>query len=211
MGNLACLGVSRQPLAREIKTLETGFMQLGISEKGGVLASIKVRPIFIEDINAKQFKDESLNELRNKTEAENVALDAGGVLSFRGRICIPRVDDLIQKALIGPHSLRNFIHPGVTKMYRDFIGGLVKYEPQRPAGLLQKMPIPEWKWEMIDMDFVVGLSKTMGKFDFIWVVVDRLTKSSHFILVRVDYNVQQLARIYVKEIVRLHGVPLFII
>ena len=64
----------------------------------------------------------------------------------------------------------------------------VKYEHQRPAGLLQRMSIPEWKWERIAMDFVVGLPKTLGKFDSIWVVVDRLTKSTHFIPVRIDYN-----------------------
>ncbi|WMV49431.1 hypothetical protein MTR67_042816 [Solanum verrucosum] len=72
------------------------------------------------------------------------------------------------------------------------------------------MSISEWKWERIAMDFVVGLPKTLGKFDFIWVVVDRLTKSAHFISIRIDYNVEQLAK-YVKEIVRLHGVPLSII
>ncbi|WMV08134.1 hypothetical protein MTR67_001519 [Solanum verrucosum] len=61
------------------------------------------------------------------------------------------------------------------------------------------------------MDFMVGLPKTLGKFDSIWVVVDRLTKSAYFILVRIDYNAEQLAMVYVKEIVRFHGVPLSII
>ena len=61
------------------------------------------------------------------------------------------------------------------------------------------------------MDFVVGLPKTMGKYDSIWVIVDRLTKSAHFILVKVTYNAEKLAKIYVSEIVRLHGVPLSII
>ncbi|KAH0729667.1 hypothetical protein KY289_000855 [Solanum tuberosum] len=61
------------------------------------------------------------------------------------------------------------------------------------------------------MDFVVGLPKTWGKFDSIWVMVDRLTKSAHFIPVRIDYNAEQLAKVYVKEIVRLHGLPLSII
>ena len=60
---------------------------------------------------------------------------------------------------------------------------------------------------MIAMDFVVGLPKTLGKFDSIWVVVDRLTKSAHFIPIRIDYNAEQLAKVYVKEIVKLHGVP----
>ena len=86
----------------------------------------------------------------------------------------------------------------------------MKYEHQRPAWLLQSMPIPKWKWEIISMDFVVGLPKALGKFYSIWVVVERFTKSAHFATVRVDYNVEHLARIYVKEIVRLHGVPLCI-
>ena len=61
------------------------------------------------------------------------------------------------------------------------------------------------------MDFVIGLPKTLEKFDSIWVVVDRLTKSAHFIPVKIDYNVEQLAKVYVKESVRLHVVPLCII
>ena len=73
------------------------------------------------------------------------------------------------------------------------------------------MPIPEWKWERIAMDFVVGLPKTMSKYESIWVIVDRLTKSAHFIPVKVTYNAEKLAEIYISEIVRLHGVPLSII
>ena len=61
------------------------------------------------------------------------------------------------------------------------------------------------------MDFVVGLPKTMGKYDSIWVIVDRLTKYAHFIPVKVTYNAEKLAKIYISEIVRLHGVPLSII
>ena len=67
------------------------------------------------------------------------------------------------------------------------------------------MPIPEWKWERIAMDFVVGLQKTLGKFDSIWVIVDRLTKSAHFIPVKVTYNVEKLAKLFSSEIVRLRG------
>ncbi|WMV33264.1 hypothetical protein MTR67_026649 [Solanum verrucosum] len=134
MGSLACLGVSKQPLAKEIQTLE-----LGISEKGGVLASVEVRATFIEEIKTKQFEDEHLKELRNKIvsgNAQETTLDAGGVLSFKGSICVPRI----------------------------------------------------------------SLPKTLGKFDSIWLVVDRLTKLAHFIPVRIDYNAQQLAKVYVKEI-----------
>ena len=59
------------------------------------------------------------------------------------------------------------------------------------------MPIPEWKWERIAMDFVVGLPKTMGKYDSIWVIVDRLTKSAHFIPVKVTYNAEKLDKLYI--------------
>ena len=73
------------------------------------------------------------------------------------------------------------------------------------------MPIPEWKWERIAMDFVIGLPKTMGKYNSILVIVDRLTKSAHFIPVKVTYNAEKLAKLYISKIVRLHGVPISII
>ena len=87
----------------------------------------------------------------------------------------------------------------------------VKYEHQRPGGLLQQMIIPEWKWERVTMDFVSGLPRTLKNFDSIWVVVDRLTKSAHFIPVCTTYSAERLARIFIQEIVRLHGVPVTII
>ncbi|WMV29096.1 hypothetical protein MTR67_022481 [Solanum verrucosum] len=109
MGSLASLGVSKRPLAKEIETLESKFMQLGISEKGGALASIEVRTTFIKKIKVKQFEDENLNELRKRTvsgKAQDVMFDAGGVLNFKGRIFVPRVDDLIQKRLTESHGSR---------------------------------------------------------------------------------------------------------
>ena len=64
----------------------------------------------------------------------------------------------------------------------------VKAEHQRPAGLLQPLKLPEWKWEEISMDFVTGLPKTTKQHDAIWVVVDRYTKSAHFLPVRMTYS-----------------------
>ena len=78
-------------------------------------------------------------------------------------------------------------------------------------GILQPVKIPLWKWERVTMDFVNGLPLTPSKKDSVWVIVDRLTKSAHFIPVRTDYSLQKLARLYVAEIVRLHGVPVSII
>uniref|UniRef100_A0A2N9F3Y9 RNA-directed DNA polymerase n=1 Tax=Fagus sylvatica TaxID=28930 RepID=A0A2N9F3Y9_FAGSY len=87
----------------------------------------------------------------------------------------------------------------------------VKVEHQRPSGLLQSLPIPEWKWEHISMDFVSGLPRSPKGHDAIWVIVDRLTKSAHFIPIRMNYSLDQLAQLYIEEIVRLHGIPVSIV
>nr|XP_016512169.1 PREDICTED: uncharacterized protein LOC107829211 [Nicotiana tabacum] len=73
------------------------------------------------------------------------------------------------------------------------------------------MTIPEWKSDRIAMDFVVGLPRTLWKFVVVWVIVDRLTKSAHFVPVATTYTSNRLAKIYIREIVRLHDVPVFII
>ena len=87
----------------------------------------------------------------------------------------------------------------------------VKAEHQVPSGLLQSIKIPEWKWDRITMDFVVGLLVIGRKHDSVWVVVDRLTKSAHFLPVRNDFLLNKLAELYIKEIVRLHEIPVSII
>jgi hypothetical protein len=83
----------------------------------------------------------------------------------------------------------------------------VKVERQRPAGLLQPLKISEWKWKEISMDFIVGLPKTQNGYDSMWVIVDRLSKVSHFILVKTTYKGSKLAELYIARIVCLHGVP----
>ncbi|KAI5344802.1 hypothetical protein L3X38_012679 [Prunus dulcis] len=87
----------------------------------------------------------------------------------------------------------------------------VKAERQKPSGLLQPLPILEWKWEWITMDFVFKLPRTQSKHDGVWVIVDRLTKSAHFLPVRANYSLNKLAKIFIDEIVRLHGVPVSIV
>ena len=84
-------------------------------------------------------------------------------------------------------------------------------EHQRPVGLLQSLPIPEWKWEHVTMDFVMGLPRCTRGFDSIWVVVDLLTKSAHFLHVKSTYTTNKYAKLYVAEIVKLHGVPVSIV
>ncbi|GJS81072.1 putative ribonuclease H-like domain-containing protein [Tanacetum coccineum] len=87
----------------------------------------------------------------------------------------------------------------------------VKAEHQRPSGLLQQPEIPEWKWERITMDFVTGLPRTSSGYDSIWVIVDRLTKSAHFLPMKKTDSMEKLTQQYLKEVVCRHGVPLSII
>nr|GEZ17298.1 putative reverse transcriptase domain-containing protein [Tanacetum cinerariifolium] len=87
----------------------------------------------------------------------------------------------------------------------------VKIEYQKPSGLLVQSEIPQWKWENITMDFVTKLPKTTAGQDTIWVIVDRLTKSAHFLPMREDDTLEKLTRQCLKEVVSRHGVPVLII
>ncbi|GKE15341.1 putative reverse transcriptase domain-containing protein, partial [Tanacetum coccineum] len=87
----------------------------------------------------------------------------------------------------------------------------VKAEYQKPLGLLVQPEIPKWKWERITMDFITKLPKTSSGYDTIWVIVDRLTKSAHFLPIKETDKIERLARLYLKEVVSRHGVPVSII
>ncbi|KAL4336182.1 hypothetical protein GQ457_07G005600 [Hibiscus cannabinus] len=151
-----------------------------------------------------------------------------GVLCFKDRIVVPNDSELRRTILTEAHSSPFAMHPSSTKMYRDLKGeyywaGLkkdvaefvskcmvcqrVKVEHQFPSGLLQPLRIPEWKWERITMDFVTGLPMTPSKKDSVWVIVDRFTKCAHFLPIHTTYTYDKLAELYIREIVRLHGVP----
>ena len=87
----------------------------------------------------------------------------------------------------------------------------VKVEHQHPAGLLQPLPVPEWKWEVISIDFITGLPMTWRQHDSIMVVVDKLTNESCFIPVNSTYKTGAIAKLFMKDIFRLHGFPKAII
>ena len=87
----------------------------------------------------------------------------------------------------------------------------MKVEHQHPAGLLQPLSVPEWKWEVISMDFITGLPMTWRQHDSIMVVVDKLTKATHFIPVKSMHKTDDIAKIFMKEIFKLHGLPKAII
>jgi hypothetical protein len=145
---------------------------------------------------------------------------------------VPKKEALKKKILDEAHTSRYSIHPGSTKMYHDqrqqFWWTRMKCEVARyvsecdtyrkvkadyikPGGLLQPLSIPEWKWDNISMDFIMGIPTTAHKFDLIWVIVDRLSKSAHFIPVNTNYRVQKYVEIYIAHVLCLHGVPKMII
>jgi hypothetical protein len=87
----------------------------------------------------------------------------------------------------------------------------VKANYMKPGGLLQPLSVPNWKWDDISMDFIVGLLLTAHKFDSIWVIMDRLTKSPHFVPINTKYRVKKYAELYIARVLCLHGVPKMII
>ena len=79
----------------------------------------------------------------------------------------------------------------------------VKIEHQKPSGSMQEFTIPTWKWEKVNMDFVMGLPRTRYQHDSVWVIIDRITKSAHFFPIRTFYSTEDYAKLYIKELVRL--------
>ena len=107
---------------------------------------------------------------------------------------------------------RLFWWPGMKKDIAEFVYACLvcqksKIEHQKLSGLMQPLFVPEWKWDNISMDFVGALPKTVKGFDSIWVIVDRLMKSAHFVPIKTGMSVARLAEIYIEQIVRLHGIP----
>ncbi|KAK2409994.1 hypothetical protein QL285_045389 [Trifolium repens] len=218
---------SQQELLKEFRDLHLevefalGNMRLGM---------ITISNGLLEDIANCQ-GDEFLMEKRAlivRGTNRDFKVGPDNILRCNGRVCVPDAMDLRNTILGEAHKSKLSIHPGATKMYQDLRQDFwwpgmkkdvaeyvapcltcqkAKIEHQRPAGMLQSLDIPEWKWDSISMDFITGLPKTRRKHDSIWVIVDRLTKSAHFLPVRTTDTAAKLTDIYIAEIVRLHGIP----
>jgi hypothetical protein len=177
----------------------------------------------LEDVEIREIR-----ETMERGKASDFTEDDQGTIWFKNRICVPDVGDLRKTILREAHVSAYSIHPGSTKMYQDLKRrywwyGMkrdvaahvalcdtchrVKADHQKPAGLLQLLKVPEWKWEEISMDFIVGLPWTPAGYDSIWVIVDRLTKVAHFIPVKTTHSGVRLVELYMSWIVCLHGVP----
>ncbi|XP_048138580.1 uncharacterized protein LOC125315986 [Rhodamnia argentea] len=154
-----------------------------------------------------------------------------GIFKFGGRLCVPNDGELKEKILSEAHRSNYGIHPGSMKMYQNlrqhyWWNGMkvdvarhvakcltcrqVKTQHCKPGGMLQPLEIPEWKWEHVTTNFVMGLPRSQRGDDSIWFIVDRLTKSAHFLAVRKNFAMDRCAELYMRQIVRLYGVPVTI-
>ena len=145
---------------------------------------------------------------------------------------VPQLTELREDILREFHCSRFSVHLGSMKMYQDLrrqyywsgmkrhVGDFVrrcltcqqvKAEHQKPAGLLQPLEVAEWKWEHVMMDFVTHLPRMQQRHDAVWVIMDRLTKSAHFLAVQMTFALERFCRLYIREIVQLHGVPVSIV
>ncbi|GJZ95006.1 putative reverse transcriptase domain-containing protein [Tanacetum coccineum] len=157
---------------------------------------------------------------------------ADGTLCLHGRSWLPCYRDLRSVIMHESHKSKYSIHPGSEKMYQDvkklywwtnMKAGIatyvskcltyarVKAEHQRPSGLLVQLAIPEWKWDNIMMDFITKLPRSSQGFDTIWVIMDRLTKSTYFLPIRETDPLDKLAKLYLDRIVTRHRTPVLII
>jgi hypothetical protein len=187
------------------------------------LFNITLTPTLRGEIIAAQKNDAGMAHIKRRIQEGDPKIacfykDAEGILWFKDRLVVLRKEALKRKILDEAHTLRYSIHPSSTKMYHDLRQQFwwtrmkretaryvsecdsyrkVKVDYMKPRGLLQPLSIPDWKWDDIIMDFIVGLSLNARKYNSIWMIVDRLTKSAHFMPVNTNYNVQKYAEIYI--------------
>ncbi|GFY97645.1 hypothetical protein Acr_12g0001860 [Actinidia rufa] len=229
--NLACLVTSQVPLLDELERAE---IEVVAPDTNTMLTTMIAQPTLIEIVKQRQPEDPYLwkvyEEMLVNPKPDFTLQDKA--LRFQSRLCVPNIPKVKRQVLEEAHNTKFTMHPRGTKMYRDlkeifwwpgmkkeiaeFVSQClscqqVKAEHQRPAGLLQSLPIPEWKWEHITMDFVVGLPNSPRGCNAIWVIVDRLTKSAHFLPVKTTYSLSKYADLYITDIIRLHGTPVSIV
>ncbi|GKD95356.1 putative reverse transcriptase domain-containing protein, partial [Tanacetum coccineum] len=182
------------------------------------IEALKIENLVNEDIGGM---------IRKDIPKERLEPHADGILCLHGRSWLPCYGDLRSVIMYESHKSKYSIHPGSKKMYQDmkklywwpnmkadittYVSKCLTYvkvkaEHQRPSGLLVQPEIPEWKWDNITMDFITKLPKPSQGFDTIWVMVDRLTKSAHFLPIRENDPLDKLARLYLNKIVARHRI-----
>ncbi|RDX75873.1 hypothetical protein CR513_44199, partial [Mucuna pruriens] len=147
----------------------------------------------------------------NKAKDFNFGED--GILKYKWGNYVPQDLKLKKLILEERYKRRLILHLRMTKMYQDLKKMFwwstmkrdkAKIEHQKLGELLQMMEILEWKWDRITIDFVVSLPRKTKGYDVIWVIVDRLSKCAHFLLININYSLEKLRQLYIKEVVCLH-------
>ncbi|GKB57161.1 reverse transcriptase domain-containing protein [Tanacetum coccineum] len=131
-------------------------------------------------------------------------------LYFMDCIWVPLVGGVRTVIMDEAHKSKYSMHPRADKMYHD-LRDMYWWSGMKRDIATYQLEISEWKWDKITMDFITKLPRSKNGHDTIWVIVDRLTKSAHFLDIREDYSTERLAKIYIDEIVVRHGVPVSII
>ena len=184
MGSVAHVEEQRKELVKDVHRLaHLGVCLMSISESGVTVQNGEESSLVVE-VKEKQKSDSILLELKGTIHNERVKVFSqriDGVLRYQGRLRVPNVDELRQHILVETHKSRYSIHPGSTKMYRvlrevywwnemkrdiaEFVSKCpncqqVKAEHQKPVGMTLEIDIPTWKWDVINMDFIIGYSHT---------------------------------------------------
>ena len=224
--------------SREWQMLET-VGQFGlqyIEQAQGTLGILVATPSLLSRVIESQGQDVNIVSIRDRVQLgtgdEGWTVHTDGSLQYRGRVVVPQLTNFREEILREFQRSRFVLHLGGTKMYQDlhrqyYWSGMkrhlgdfvrrcltnkqVKTEHQKPAGLLQPLEVAEWNWEHVTMDFVTHLPRAPRGHDAVWVIVDRLTKLAHFLAVRMTFTLERLCRLYIREIVRLHGVLVSIV
>ena len=193
-------------------------------------------PSLLSRVIESQGQDAEIVSIRNRVQLgtgdEGWTIHTDGSLRYRRWVVVPQLTDLREEILKEFHCSRFVVHPSGTKMYQDLrrqyywsemkrhvwdfvrrclICQQVKAKHQKSTGLLQPLEVAEWKWEHVTMDFVTHLPRTPQGHDAVWVIVDQLIKSAHFLAVRMTFTLERFCRLYIREIVQLHGVSVSIV
>ncbi|GJX91822.1 retrotransposon protein, putative, ty3-gypsy subclass [Tanacetum coccineum] len=191
--------------SRQLKPYEVNYpthdLEISKPLKSGMIAGIKVEEEIIRDLERLDIE----LCVRGQSETE-FRVDDDGILWQGTKLCVPEDPTLREALMTEAHSSPFSIHPGSTKMYHDLKQHFWWSGMKRDVATFVSKCLICQQWDEISMDFVTGLPRTR-KHDAIWVVVDRLTKSAHFLPIRKDYPVSKIAEMFQQEIIRLHGTP----
>ncbi|XP_028119521.1 uncharacterized protein LOC114317029 [Camellia sinensis] len=179
------------------KTLNEFRIQVESQDTKAYLSAQKVMPKLMNEIMEAQKDDQEVACVKGRQESGdpmlNWVIHPDGSLRYQGRLFVPSDELLREKVLKESH------HSAFAA------------EHLKPEGMLQPLSIAEWNWEFVMMDFVTGLPKSPKGRDAIWVIVDHLTKSTHFLPYKMTDTLESMCRLYIEEIIRLHGIPVSIV